>query len=261
MSFWYSSHVNSGTSRDTAKKSESAIDPNHQSVLGPVRTGDLRSTVGVRASGECGHRPIRTGGQSGHDAAAETGATIMSVDYRLAPEHPFPAAVEDALSAVIAAAARADDLGVDANRLFVAGDSAGAVLALVAALTFKNGAGPRISGVIAVYPSTDFANIGKTKSYRLFGGGALVFLGALAIVVVLYLTTRISRVALFWLAFILTRPLGATVGDFLDKPIAKGGLNLDRFSASAVLVVFIIACILLIPQRAGGHPGASDKSR
>ena len=61
--------------------------------------------------------------------------------------------------------------------------------------------------------------------------------------------------ALFWAAFILTRPLGATVGDFLDKPVRHGGLHLSRPLASAVIAVFIIGCILLLPQRAGTHPG------
>lgn len=90
-----------------------------------------------------------------------------------------------------------------------------------------------------------------------YASGAIVFGGAIAVTVVLYYVTDVSRVLLFWAAFILTRPLGATVGDFLDKPLAKGGLNLDRFSASAALIVFIVVCILLIPQRAGDHPGAS----
>lgn len=88
-----------------------------------------------------------------------------------------------------------------------------------------------------------------------YGGGALVFGAALAVVAGLYFYTGVSRVALFWAAFILTRPLGATVGDFLDKPVADGGLALGRFSASAVLLVLIVACILLLPQRAGRHPG------
>ena len=78
----------------------------------------------------------------------------------------------------------------------------------------------------------------------------------LAVVALAYYRTALSRTALFWAAFILTRPLGATVGDFLDKPVADGGLALGRFSASAVLVVLIVAGILLIPQRAGRHPGA-----
>ena len=72
---------------------------------------------------------------------------------------------------------------------------------------------------------------------------------ALAVVALLYSFTKISRVGLFWAAFILTRPLGATVGDFLDKPIAQGGLDWSRFTASAVLAIFILACILLLPQR------------
>ena len=89
-----------------------------------------------------------------------------------------------------------------------------------------------------------------------YEGGALVFAAALAVVVALYYRTSVSRVTLFWAAFILTRPLGATVGDFLDKPVANGGLNLSRPLASAVIAAFIVALIVLLPQRAGRHPGA-----
>jgi uncharacterized membrane-anchored protein len=85
-------------------------------------------------------------------------------------------------------------------------------------------------------------------------GGAAIFGAALAIVAALYAWTRISRVTLFWAAFILTRPLGATVGDFLDKPVAKGGLEFSRPLASVVLAAVIVALILLLPQRAGRHP-------
>ena len=88
-----------------------------------------------------------------------------------------------------------------------------------------------------------------------YGGGALVFGAALAVVAFLYFRTKVSRVTLFWAAFILTRPLGATVGDFLDKPIADGGMALSRPLASLVLTAFIIGCIWLLPQRAGSHPG------
>ena len=66
-----------------------------------------------------------------------------------------------------------------------------------------------------------------------------------------------GRTALFWAAFILTRPLGATLGDLLDKPVANGGLDVNRFYASAILALVIIVCILVIPQRAGRHPGAA----
>ena len=85
--------------------------------------------------------------------------------------------------------------------------------------------------------------------------GAFVFGAALAVIAVLYFTTSISRVSLFWAAFILTRPLGATVGDYLDKPVADGGMNFSRPVASAIIAAFIILCILLLPQRAGQHPG------
>jgi hypothetical protein len=84
--------------------------------------------------------------------------------------------------------------------------------------------------------------------------------GRLAVVAAaLYFWTSVSRVLLFWSAFILTRPLGATVGDLLDKPIASGGLALSRCYASAILVVFIIACIVLLPQSSGKHPGGETR--
>jgi uncharacterized membrane-anchored protein len=87
-----------------------------------------------------------------------------------------------------------------------------------------------------------------------YGGGAAVFGAGLLILAALYYWTAISRVALFWSAFILTRPLGATVGDFLDKPLAKGGLDLSRPLATLVLAVAILTLILVLPQRAGRHP-------
>jgi uncharacterized membrane-anchored protein len=86
-------------------------------------------------------------------------------------------------------------------------------------------------------------------------GGALVFGAALALVAAAYFWSRFSRVALFWAAFILTRPLGATVGDFFDKPVAQGGLDVSRPLASAIIAAVMIACILTFPQQAGKHPG------
>jgi uncharacterized membrane-anchored protein len=91
-----------------------------------------------------------------------------------------------------------------------------------------------------------------------YEGGALVFGAALLVIVALYLFTGVSRVSLFWAAFILTRPLGATVGDFLDKPIEQGGMALSRPLASAVLTAFIVVCVLVLPQRAGTHPIADN---
>ena len=91
-----------------------------------------------------------------------------------------------------------------------------------------------------------------------YGGGAMVFGAGLAVLAALYFFTRISRVFLFWAAFILTRPLGATVGDFLDKPVNDGGLALSRPLASAVIAAFIVLCLFLLPQRAGQHPGHSS---
>lgn len=82
-----------------------------------------------------------------------------------------------------------------------------------------------------------------------YGGAALVFGALLALVGAAYFWTSMSRVALFWTAFVLTRPLGAVVGDFLDKPTSAGGLEFSRFTASAVLLIFIVACILLFKQR------------
>jgi uncharacterized membrane-anchored protein len=78
-----------------------------------------------------------------------------------------------------------------------------------------------------------------------------VFGLALAIVAALYYWTEISHVALFWIAFILTRPLGATVGDFFDKPLADGGLDISRPLASALLAIAIVTLIMILPQRAG----------
>jgi uncharacterized membrane-anchored protein len=89
-----------------------------------------------------------------------------------------------------------------------------------------------------------------------FGGGALLFGGLLLVLALLYFFTRVNRVFLFWAAFILTRPLGATVGDLLDKPFAQGGLSFSRPLASLVLAVAIVVLILVLPQRPGRHPGA-----
>ena len=80
-------------------------------------------------------------------------------------------------------------------------------------------------------------------------GGAVVFVGLLALIVAAYYLTQMSRTLLFWAAFVLTRPLGAVLGDFLDKPVAKGGLALSRYSATAALLLFIVACIAFLPQR------------
>ena len=91
-----------------------------------------------------------------------------------------------------------------------------------------------------------------------YEGGVLVFAAALAVVAALYFRTSLSRTLLFWAAFILTRPLGATVGDFLDKPVISGGLALDRFTASAALLAVMVGLILLLPQRAGQHPGQNE---
>jgi uncharacterized membrane-anchored protein len=98
--------------------------------------------------------------------------------------------------------------------------------------------------------TADTAELGYT-------GAAVVFGLLLALVAAAYFWTRISRTALFWAAFILTRPLGAVVGDFLDKPVSAGGLALSRYVASAALIIFIIACIAIFPQRAAPRTPAS----
>ena len=79
----------------------------------------------------------------------------------------------------------------------------------------------------------------------------------LAILAASYFWSKVSPVFLFWAAFILTRPLGATVGDFFDKPVANGGLALSRPLASAVIGAFIVLCLVVLPQRAGQHPASS----
>lgn len=86
-------------------------------------------------------------------------------------------------------------------------------------------------------------------------GGAIVFSSLLCVVVAAYYWTKISKTLLFWAAFILTRPLGAVLGDFLDKPLKAGGLALSRYSASAALIAVMTACVLLFPQRAGKSSG------
>ena len=90
---------------------------------------------------------------------------------------------------------------------------------------------------------------------------ALVFAGFLAVLAALHYATSASRVWLFWGAFILTRPLGAAVGDFLDKPLAHGGLTLSRPLASLVLAAAILLLMRLFPQRAGGHPARLATAR
>jgi uncharacterized membrane-anchored protein len=87
-----------------------------------------------------------------------------------------------------------------------------------------------------------------------YAGGALVFAAGLAITVAAFFWTNVSRTVLFWIAFVLTRPLGATVGDFLDKPLDHGGLALSRYAASISLAAVMVLLILLVPQRSGRHP-------
>jgi uncharacterized membrane-anchored protein len=93
-----------------------------------------------------------------------------------------------------------------------------------------------------------------------FGGGALLFSALLVIVAAAYYRTRISHVLLFWTAFILTRPLGATVGDFFDKPFAQGGLNVSRPLASAIIAAFIVICLLVFPQRAAVRAAVGSRA-
>jgi len=94
--------------------------------------------------------------------------------------------------------------------------------------------------------TADSAGMGYT-------GAALLFGGLLAVIALLYWRTQVSRTLLFWAAFILTRPLGAVLGDFLDKPLEKGGLNLSRYAASATLLVLIVICVALCSKRAAAR--------
>jgi len=91
--------------------------------------------------------------------------------------------------------------------------------------------------------TADTAGLGYT-------GAAVVFAAMLAVVVALFYFTKVSRTGLFWAAFILTRPLGAVIGDFLDKPLSKGGLDLSRYSASATLLLLIMLCIFAFSHKA-----------
>jgi uncharacterized membrane-anchored protein len=111
-----------------------------------------------------------------------------------------------------------------------------------AAITFSQTLGTALGDWIA-----DTGGLG-------YEGGALIFAAGLAAIVGLYFWTDTSRVLLFWAAFILTRPLDATVGDYLDKPVSDGGFALSRPLASAVIAGFIILCLFVLPQRAGRHP-------
>jgi uncharacterized membrane-anchored protein len=115
-----------------------------------------------------------------------------------------------------------------------------------AAILFSNTLGTALGDFLA-----DDSGLG-------YEGGALVFAGLLAIVAAGYFFTSKSRTLLFWTAFILTRPLGATLGDTLTKPLAHGGLALSRITSSAIIALFIIVCILVLPQRAGLHPGGQS---
>jgi uncharacterized membrane-anchored protein len=92
-----------------------------------------------------------------------------------------------------------------------------------------------------------------------FGGGAALFVGLLIVLAGVYYSTNVSRVFLFWAAFILTRPLGATFGDLLDKPLNAGGYDISRPLISAAVAVFMALCLLVLPQRAGRHPGVTER--
>jgi uncharacterized membrane-anchored protein len=120
-------------------------------------------------------------------------------------------------------------------------------------ITFSQTLGTALGDWIAAPPGDVPPGVGL--GYEI---GALVFGAGLAIVAALYFWTSLSRVTLFWAAFILTRPLGATIGDFFDKPIAKGGLNISRPLASAILAAIILVCIFIFPQRPGSHPAKSE---
>ncbi|MBI1212289.1 MAG: hypothetical protein GC190_12555 [Alphaproteobacteria bacterium] len=120
------------------------------------------------------------------------------------------------------------------------------------AITFSQTLGTALGDWMAADASDPAATTGALGLGYL--GGAAVFSAALVAIAALYFWTRLSRTMLFWAAFILTRPLGATLGDFLDKPVDHGGLDLSRPVASLVIAAVMIGCILLVPQRPGLHP-------
>jgi uncharacterized membrane-anchored protein len=88
-----------------------------------------------------------------------------------------------------------------------------------------------------------------------FLGGVGLFFALLAVIALLYFFTKIDRTILFWSAFILTRPLGASLGDLLTKAHADGGLALSRYTSTGVIALLMVICILVFPQKAGEHPG------
>ena len=118
-------------------------------------------------------------------------------------------------------------------------------------ITFSQTLGTALGDWVAAPPGDDPPGMGL--GYEV---GALIFGGALVVVAALYYWTTISRVLLFWAAFILTRPLGATVGDFFDKPTEQGGLDVSRPLASAILAAVILICILIFSRKAGSHGGS-----
>lgn len=118
-------------------------------------------------------------------------------------------------------------------------------------ITFSQTLGTALGDWLAAGPDEAVPGIGMG-----YLGAASVFAAGLAVVALLYYRSKVSRVTLFWAAFILTRPLGAAVGDFLDKPLDHGGLAMSRPLASLVLLGAIAALIWLLPQRAGEHPKA-----
>lgn len=103
---------------------------------------------------------------------------------------------------------------------------------------------------------TDRGGLGLGYEY-----GAVIFGGGLIVLTLLYFSTQMSRVFLFWAAFVLTRPLGATLGDWLDKPFSEGGMHVSRYYASGFLAFFIILCIFIIPQRAERRADTAHPAR
>ena len=159
------------------------------SIPGPG--GDI--PIRIYADGHGGLRPALVyfhgggfvfGNLDTHDAvcralAKESGAVVISVDYRLAPEHKFPAAVEDSYAATQWVAANAERLGIDANRIAVGGDSAGGNLATVIAMRFRDAGGPALAAQILLYPVTDVSSF-DTASHREFADGYFLTRGAMA---------------------------------------------------------------------------------
>ena len=198
------------------------------------------------------------------------GLLVLLVAWQIAARRFHPALYWATIIASTTAGTTMADFADRSLGIGYAGGSALLLGCVIASLIVWKAATGSISVATVTRPSTEiFYWITITFSQTLgtalgdwvaddtplgYEGGALLFGAMIAVLALFYWRSRVSHVALFWAAFILTRPLGATVGDFLDKPIADGGLAFSRPLATAVLAVAIVALVAVLPQRAGRHP-------